>query len=29
MVVHANDKGQITEMWAMIEPEALKKIQGR
>ena len=29
MVVHANDKGQVTEMWGMIEPEALKKIQGR
>lgn len=29
LVVHSNDKGQITEMWAMIEPEALKKIQGR
>lgn len=29
MVVHTNDKGQITEMWGMIEPEALRKIQGR
>lgn len=23
-----NDQGQITEMWGMIEPEALKRIQG-
>lgn len=29
LVVHTNDKGQITEMWGMIEPEALKKLQGR
>jgi hypothetical protein len=28
LVVHSNDQGQITEMWGMIEPEALKKIQG-
>jgi ketosteroid isomerase-like protein len=28
LVVHTNDQGQITEMWGMIEPEALKRIQG-
>jgi ketosteroid isomerase-like protein len=28
LVVHTNDRGQITEMWGMIEPEALKRIQG-
>ena len=28
LVVHINDQGQITEMWGMIEPEALKRIQG-
>ena len=27
-VVHTNDQGQITEMWGMIEPETLKRIQG-
>lgn len=27
LVVHTNDQGQITEMWGMIEPEALKRIQ--
>ena len=29
MVVHTNDQGQVTELWAMIEPEALKQIQSR
>jgi len=29
MVVHTNDQGQVTELWAMIEPEALKQIQPR
>lgn len=29
LVVHSNEQGQITEMWGMVEPEALKKIQGR
>ena len=29
LVVHTNDKGQITEMWGMIEPDALKRLQGR
>ena len=29
MVVHTNDQGQVTELWAMIEPEALKQIQKR
>lgn len=29
LVVHTNDQGQITEMWGMIEPEGLKRIQGR
>jgi ketosteroid isomerase-like protein len=29
MVVHTNDQGQITEIWGMVEPEALKRIQGR
>ncbi|MDQ6714278.1 MAG: nuclear transport factor 2 family protein [Candidatus Dormibacteraeota bacterium] len=28
LVVHTNDQGQITEMWGMIEPETLKRIQG-
>jgi ketosteroid isomerase-like protein len=28
LVVHTNEQGQITEMWGMIEPEALKRIQG-
>lgn len=29
LVIHTNDQGQITEMWGMIEPEGLKRIQGR
>ena len=29
MDVHTNDQGQVTELWAMIEPEALKQIQPR
>ncbi|HEV2013061.1 MAG TPA: nuclear transport factor 2 family protein [Candidatus Dormibacteraeota bacterium] len=29
LVVHTNDQGQITEIWGMVEPEALKQIQGR
>lgn len=29
LVVHTNDQGQVTEMWGMIEPEALKRIQAR
>ena len=29
MVVHTNDQRQVTELWAMIEPEALKQIQSR
>jgi ketosteroid isomerase-like protein len=29
MVVHTNDQGQITEIWGMVEPEALKRIQAR
>src|SRR5690349_15504975 len=28
LVVHTNDQGQVTEMWGMIEPETLKRIQG-
>jgi ketosteroid isomerase-like protein len=28
MVVHTNDQGQISELWAMIEPQALAQIQG-
>ena len=29
LVVHSTDQGEVTELWAMIEPEALKQIQRR
>ena len=29
LVVHSTDQGEVTELWSMIEPEALKQIQRR
>jgi len=29
LVIHSTDQGEVTELWAMIEPEALKQIQSR
>ena len=29
LVIHSTDQGEVTELWSMIEPEALKQIQNR